>query len=367
MAFFGVTLEKVERVLPHPNADRLEIITLEGLGYPLVEGKGRVRPGDRVLYFPIDSVIPAPLADRMGVRKYLAGADKSQVKTAILRGESSQGIAASPDLLAEHGIGLDAAPEVITSTLGVTKFVPPLKEIKGGRLVPLPDGLSVYDIEAVERSSAMLEWLMGRDEVIITEKLEGQNHGTTHVAATASDLVATRENVVQMEEGGCHLYVEAAKAEGLPEFARWLVAREGFRQATVYGELLGHGLDVGNYYHIPNSRVCPFDIRADGRWLTWDEMVQHLQAFNDETRRSITPVPLVFRGKLGDFLKGRTVRAASFGPSLVDMPILPGKTRTGLLREGIVIKDALEGRMPTSFNRVIIKQRDPVYLATTGH
>lgn len=367
MSFFCVTVETIDRVLPHPNADRLELIALAGLGFPLVEAKGRCAPGQRVLYFPIDSVIPAALADRMGVRKYLAGDDKSRVKTAVLRGEPSQGIAASLDLLVDVGLTVDATPEVITAALGVTKFVPPLKEIKGGRLVPLPNGLSVFDIEAVERSAAMLEWLMDRSEIIVTEKLEGQNHGTTHSQNTDAAQIAMRENVVLMDEGRTHLYIEAAKAEGLPEFARMVARLRGYAQVTVYGELLGPGLDVGNYYHVPTSRVCPFALKADGQWLRWDDLVAFLKEFNADNGRSIAHVPLVFRGKLRDFLAGRTVRQASNGLTALNLPIIPGQSRAKILREGIVIMDAIEGKMPTSFSRVIIKQRDPVYLASTGH
>ena len=366
MAFFGVTVETVECVLPHPNADRLELLALAGLGFPLVDAKGRYAPGMRILYFPIDAVIPAALADRMGVRKYLAGADKNRVKTAILRGESSQGIAASPDLLADYGLTLEATSEAITAALGVTKFEPPLKEIRGGRLVPLPDGLSVYDIEAVERSAAMVAWLMDR-EVIITEKLEGQNHSTTYVAATAGSVIGMRENAVQMEDGGTHPYIETAKHEGLPEFGAWLAERSGFRQVTVYGELLGPGLDVGNYYHLPFNCICPFDIRADGRWLPWDTALAYFDEFKQRSGQAIVPVPLLFRGKLRDFLAGRTIREACHGLTRVTLPWLAGHSREKLLREGIVIKDAAEEHMPTSFSRVIIKQRDPVYLASTGN
>lgn len=58
MSEFGVTLEKISKIWEHPNADRLELASIEGMTYQFVVPKGQYIEGDAVLYFPVDSLIP---------------------------------------------------------------------------------------------------------------------------------------------------------------------------------------------------------------------------------------------------------------------------------------------------------------------
>jgi hypothetical protein len=44
-----------------------------------------------VVYFPFDSCLPDELSNRLGCKKILKGPLQNRVKTAILRGEVSQG------------------------------------------------------------------------------------------------------------------------------------------------------------------------------------------------------------------------------------------------------------------------------------
>jgi hypothetical protein len=48
---------RISSIIPHPNADRLDIATIEGMAYQVVTAKGNFKPGDLAFYFPIDSVI----------------------------------------------------------------------------------------------------------------------------------------------------------------------------------------------------------------------------------------------------------------------------------------------------------------------
>jgi RNA ligase (TIGR02306 family) len=373
MSFFGVTVERISKVLPHPRADRLDIVQCAGMGYPMVVKKGLHVEGEQVLYFPVDALIPAGLADKLGVRKYLAGESNDRVKTVVLRGEPSQGLAAALSVLADYGVSADSGTEAITAALGVTKFVPPLKEISGGRLVPLPDGLSVYDIENCERSQQVIDFLMDR-YVVVTEKAEGANLNVTlETTVTPSrEVFCMHSNAIEMEAGADHVYISTAKKDGLDAFVRYFANLVG-QKVTAYAEILGPGFS-GNYYQIDGNRVALFDVKVGGRWFPWEGVLDVLDDFNTQQEEvlgekhvPLYAVPTVFIGKLRDFLAGRTVREASHGVTRITLPLLPGKNRTGLLREGVVIKDAMEESMPTSFSRVIIKQRCPVYLAATGH
>ena len=80
---------------PHPNADRLDVITLKG--WPVVVSKTvPLQVGDPVVFFPPDSMVSEELADRLGVKRYLTPvkngeATRFRVKATRLRGVSSYG------------------------------------------------------------------------------------------------------------------------------------------------------------------------------------------------------------------------------------------------------------------------------------
>lgn len=70
MSIFKVEVVKINSINPHPNADRLDITSIEGMAYQVIIVKGNFHPGDLAFYFPIDSVIPENFLDKFGIRNY---------------------------------------------------------------------------------------------------------------------------------------------------------------------------------------------------------------------------------------------------------------------------------------------------------
>ena len=109
---------------PIPEADRLDLITLEGKAWSIVTGRNEFKPGDRAVYFEIDSALPADderfafLHDRC-LRTW---SDKHgnalrqavRIRTARLKGVISQGlvmpISVFPEL-ADRSVGDDVTSE----------------------------------------------------------------------------------------------------------------------------------------------------------------------------------------------------------------------------------------------------------------
>lgn len=78
------SVERVLSISPHPNADKLEIVTI--LGWRVVCKKGEFRTGDLVVYVNIDTVLePHPCFAFLEKCSY-------RIKPVRLRGEISQGI-----------------------------------------------------------------------------------------------------------------------------------------------------------------------------------------------------------------------------------------------------------------------------------
>ncbi|WP_375494958.1 hypothetical protein [uncultured Nostoc sp.] len=87
MSIFKVEVVKINSINPHPNADRLDIASIEDMGYQVIIVKGNLHPGDLAFYFPIDSVIPENFLDKFGIRNYYS----KKLRAAKLRGIFSEG------------------------------------------------------------------------------------------------------------------------------------------------------------------------------------------------------------------------------------------------------------------------------------
>src|SRR5690349_19219991 len=136
MSTFAVTIERIAEVLPHTNADRLEMAKVASMAFQFVIAKGSFQPGDLVIYFPIDSVLPDNVITAIGLEGKLSGAEKNRVKTVRLRGAISQGVVAEPSLLlVDWKINGYEEGQDITERLGVTKYEAPPVVSQAGNLV----------------------------------------------------------------------------------------------------------------------------------------------------------------------------------------------------------------------------------------
>lgn len=121
MSKLHVEVCKVLEVLKHPNADRLDVITIKG--WNCIVGRDQYKVGDLVVYCPIDSIIPTNLIEKYKL-EYLK--KDGRVKTIKLRKVISQGLV----LPVEHSWkeGQDVSKE-----LGITKYEEPEAEYQINR------------------------------------------------------------------------------------------------------------------------------------------------------------------------------------------------------------------------------------------
>jgi RNA ligase (TIGR02306 family) len=306
-----------------------------------------------VLYFPLDSVLPPDLAEKLGVAGKLAGKNHDRVRTVRLRGEISQGLV-GPASLAE---GLDK--NNLTAELGVTKYDPP--PIMSGQveLRPLPAGMSVYDLEGAERFPEILDTLLPLP-VHVSEKLEGTNFSVHHDLNTGETSINQRNHRIEISKGGRatdNPYHRLALENDLPEKLAALLADPlpclgaQPRQMVLYAELIGPKVQ-GNHYKLDQQAIHAFDVQVNGRWLDPADFAQVARHLNLPTAPTLAEdVPLI------DWLAGRTLAEAANGQS---------RLNPAALREGIVVKPT-QGQNVPGFGRLVLKQRDPVYLAKTGN
>lgn len=349
MSTFKVTSEIIATSTPHPNADRLDISTLEGMTFQFVTGRDQFKPGDQVVYYPIDSILPAPIIHRMGLTGKLAGKDKSRVKTLKLRGVTSQGLV---EPLNDPNGAVPAGTDM-TELLGVLKWEPEPIPCQAGTLLPLSSvgvGLSKYDIEGADRYPDVVELLMDQ-QVCVTEKLEGMNFSVT-VIRGGGRFVNQRDYTIIPDMGSLHDFWKVAESQQLFQKAEEFM-RFGGNFVTLYGEYIGPKVQK-NIYKLQANEVCIFDVKLDSGWLSSNQ----LDALSASGKDPILPwggvVPILSHGPtLRQWLNGRTVQEAANGES---------RLTEGVLREGIVIRPMAEQHHP-ELGRLILKQRSGEYLA----
>jgi len=347
MSTFIVAVRRISKVLPHTNADKLELAEVVGLAYQFVIPKGSAASGDDVLYIPIDSVLPDELSVKLGVKNYLAGKDKNRVKTVKLRGAVSQGIVARP-AVAREGWAYERDVDY-KDLLGIVKYDPPPVPCQAGLLKPLPAGVSAYDIESADNFVDVAAMLMDQP-VFITEKLEGSNWSATRMA-DGSKFVSQHHYRIEPVEGATHDFWRVAQAQGLLDALDRIAAGFGGKQVTLRGEYLGPGVQK-NIYKLPKNQVSLFDLEINSEPLDAPEFLEATK------RYGLPAVPVLW---VEDTLRswiaknGGDLRGSSNGES---------RLAPGVAREGIVIKPLREQRH-AKLGRLFLKQRSPEYLAAT--
>lgn len=364
MSTFAVTVEVVGDVRPAENADRLDLIRLDGKDYDFIAQKGLYAPGDIVVYFPVDSLVPMWIVNALGLDGKLAHGDipndgserlRNRVKTVKLRGNLSQGIVASPAVLVEANPKLspgDFGQTDVTELLGVVKFEPPVVSQKHGNLVGLPDMVSTYDIEGAQNYPQVVDLLMNVP-VCVSEKVEG-SHWWASLTADGEFTVGQRNYAIVPVDDGEHDWHKVARLYNVRETLRLIFnelsvmpGKQPLQRVTLRAEIIGPGIQ-GNYYNTPDHRLYFFEIELNGRPVDASLFLHLCYKYAIPT-----PPVLAENVSLRSWLNGETVKNASNGYSHINPE---------LLREGIVIKPMQE-RQHETLGRLFLKQRSPTYLA----
>ncbi len=151
-----VTVEAIEKLYPHPNADRLDIV--EVCGCTGIVERGLHREGDLVIFVPYDMIAP----EDGRVPEFIRG---KRIRPMKLRNIFSMCVCLpNKD---NHPKGTD-----LTEVLGFLKWEPPTPSDELGIPGPSNLHLSKYDIESLRKYQHNLT--IG-EEVVIVEKIDGES------------------------------------------------------------------------------------------------------------------------------------------------------------------------------------------------
>lgn len=326
MSEHRVEVISIQEVLPHPNADKLEIIPIGR--YQCLSQKGLWKAGDLAVYIEPDYVVP-------NTEEYSFLKGHLRIKAKKLRGTWSQGLLMPAPAGAKEG-------DNVMEQLAIQRYEPNVGMTIRGDAEPGPEGLIVpkYDVENWYRYGDL--FVPGED-VIATEKLHGAN--ARYVFSGDRMYAGSRNFFIKYEES--NLYWSALRQN--PWIEEWC---RNNHDLVLYGEAFGwvqklrYGASPGQHF------FRAFDILKQGNWLSLDELTYLV---NDplEDRELVRWAPVIYRGPYD----AEKLKALAEGPSMI-------YTDKGSphLREGIVVRPVKERWSPELMGRVQLKIVSNAYL-----
>jgi len=340
MSEFHIEVVRIGEITKHPDADTLGITKVAD--YPAIVRLGEFKPGDLVVYIPVDSLCPdnekfyflapPPKKDKEGNIKEptppigQVPAKYRRIKARRLRGVFSMGLLIHADEGMVEG-------EDVREKLGIDKYEPPPDEGYnfGDTRLNEPDYhyMPTYtDVEGLRRWKNIF---VDGEEVIMVEKINGENARFCYEDNRL--WIGSRTNVKKSGIGGW------GKAAELYDLERKLASWQELnnRKIVIYGETCGY---TGGFpYGVERGKagLQLFDVydREQRTYVNFDEFISIANALE------LPIAPVLYRGP---WVKEKAYELAE-GKSTLD---------NRHVREGVVIRPVIE-RRHDKLGRVILK------------
>jgi len=345
----------------HPNADKLEIVTIKG--WETVVSKGLYKIGQPVVYFPPDCVLPSTMIEEY---KLAFLKDSGRLKTIKLRGVISQGLILGLDCLKGHTVRVG---DNVAKILGVTKYevvtkvaTPPRETIRSlfkrlinhditSRRFVAKSVAIIYDryfrrkknpnqyfkeytdIENIKHFPTVFEF---GEEIVITEKIHGTSWRGGMLPKTPN-FIQKLFNIKPGYEfiyGSHHRAITPTSSEGWysEDVYGKVAAKYDLKNILplgycVYGEVYGENKPGRKIQELTYGEeglgFRVFDVTKDGKYLSWRE----LETFCSSLYLPMVPLlykGIYYEGLLKAYVDGKTTFPAEH------------------IREGCVIKPTVE-------------------------
>lgn len=356
MSTFKVTVTHIEEIMEHSNADRLAIAKI--YGWNVVTQKDRYRPGHKVIYVPVDSLLPEDLEKKLFPEGSKIKLHNSRIRSIKIRGAMSQGMIIDA---AELGLQDEPLETDVAERLGITKYEPPVASLPAGMHVKTskkkvnPNFSKYSDIENLKYYDRVLQ---DGEIVNLSEKMHGSSVRAGYHWNKPNTLwkkllrllgllpkweFCWGSRNVQIQGKLFHqgYYDEDVYSKMVKQYNLKERIPKGL---AVYGEIVGDGIQKNYTYGCKpgEHKLYVYDIKdvsdpevRNHRWLNHDEFLAKANELGLET------VPQLYTGpwSMQVALQHRD------GDSMI------GGQK---VREGVVVKPVVE-RSSTSMGRVILK------------
>jgi RNA ligase (TIGR02306 family) len=345
-SLFKVPLTTIVNIEPHSNADRLELATV--YGFQVIVQKGKYKPGDRIIYVPIDSLLPVWLETIIFPPDSKITLHHHRVRQIRIRKLASQGMIIDPsDVVTKIDTDFIELEHDLAAILEVTKYRPPSRQQgKPGqpgkkRNKPL-ENPRFHKYGGINNIKWFPTFFDGK-EVVIQEKLHGSNCRASYAKTSANTFwkkikkffgklpayeYCYGSNNVQLQERSNYsgFYDGDVYGDVLKKVDAFNKMRPG---ETIYGELIGPGIQKNYDYGLTEHHFVLFDVKVelpDGSQEYLDP--EQVEAYAKE--RGFDFVPVLYRGIFNPVY----AKECSMGKS-----VYSAKQK---IREGVVIKARTE-------------------------
>lgn len=318
MSTHSVEVIEIEQVLPHANADKLEIVPVGG--WQAVVKKGQFRVGDRAIYIEPDYTVPTSRPEFSFLAK--EGKDRHRLKAVRLRGVLSFGLLLPlPDDVADAEVG-----ECVMERLEIERYEPPMKAFRGG-----DDGQELseenwpavyapkFDVENLQNFSSIFE---PGEPVIVTEKIHGANARYLY----HNDVMLWGSRSRWLKPDADNIWSRAFT----DQIRSWCVAHP---DTTLFGEVFGPVQSLK--YGESEPRFAAFAALYKDQWIPLRDLFDSLE------ESGVPHVPVLYSGPFIDDLRNLAEGDSRVGGN-------------GHLMEGIVIVPVAERRDP-NIGRAVLK------------
>lgn len=374
---FKVCFTKITEIVPHNNADALEIARV--YGFSVVIKKGSYNVGDFALYIPIDSVLPVKLEQVVFGENSKIKLTRGRVKQIRIRQFPSEGmlidVATVKDYLYKAGLNANIDFKLehdYAELLSVTKYEPPVNtqlisgdEQKAKKLRKGQDNPLFHKYNGLENLKWFPNLFKEDEEVVIQEKLHGTNARLSKLPTLCDTLfkkikkffgllpkyeVCYGSNNVDLTNRsnwkgfyGENVYARAFQACDAHNKVK--------ENEIIYGEIVAEGVQKNYHYGHRTPHFVLFDVKIynpetkEFKWLNPDEVEQYAK------ERGFDFVPVLYRGVFNK----QVAYELTFGDSVY----CPEQK----IREGVAIKSRFGyNDISMSSNKRALKYISEVYL-----
>ena len=332
-------------IQPHPNADRLVLGII--YGWQIVLPKDKYEVGSKIIFVPIDSILPEKIESLLFNKESKIKLNKSRVRQIKIRGSVSQGMVVDPTELSSI-VNLDRIQleTDLSGILNIQKYDPPVKEIRSNTNAPKsrkafanPNFHRYNGIQNIKWNTTMFK---EGDEVRIQCKLHGTSSRLGLLPYVTNTFWKKIKKFFGLAPAHEHCYgSNNVDISSSPNYTGWYGTDlygvmfnkiDAFGKIrpneTIFGEIIGPGIQKGYTYGLKEHHFVLFDVKKlqpDGSqvWLNPDEV----EAYAKE--RGFEMVPILYKGPYNKELAYQLTK----GPSEYN-------DKSEKVREGIVIKAA---------------------------
>lgn len=310
MSEHSVRVIEISEVRTHDNAERLEIVPVNG--WQAVVKKGQFKSGDRAIYIEPDYTVPTAREEFAFLAR--EGRERHRLKAVRLRGVLSFGLLIPlPYEFADLSVGED-----VMAAMGIERYVPPTKVAKSDEL-PEDQWPTVYTpVFDVENFQKFPDTFKDGEPVFVTEKIDGAN--ARYLYHNGVFYMGSRTRWLKPDVP--HIWNLALLDR--PEIMNWCMINEG---VVLYGEVFGRvqSLKYGRPDRVSFAAFA--GLRAD-QWLPQGKLLADLQSM-------LVPIaPILYAGPFDRELIAGLAEEDSSVPN----------AGAGHMREGVVIVPEVERR-----------------------